>query len=57
MMYWTCPYCNANLDFGEKCNCQNDCNREARHGDDKLTEKEIPKYGKLHIVRSGCGYQ
>lgn len=19
--YWTCPYCEANLDFGEKCDC------------------------------------
>ena len=22
--YWTCPYCGANLDPGEKC----DCNKE-----------------------------
>ena len=21
MMYWTCPYCGANLDPGEKCTC------------------------------------
>lgn len=20
--YWTCPHCGANLDFGEKCDCQ-----------------------------------
>lgn len=20
--FWTCPYCGANLDFGEKCDCQ-----------------------------------
>lgn len=20
--YWTCPYCGDNLDFGEKCDCQ-----------------------------------
>lgn len=20
--YWTCPYCGANLDNDEKCNCQ-----------------------------------
>lgn len=20
--YWTCPSCKANLDFGEKCDCQ-----------------------------------
>lgn len=21
MYYWTCPYCGANLDPGEKCSC------------------------------------
>lgn len=21
-MYHTCEYCNSNLDFGEKCDCQ-----------------------------------
>ena len=20
--FWTCPYCEANLDHGEKCDCQ-----------------------------------
>lgn len=20
--YWTCPYCGANLDPGEKCDCK-----------------------------------
>lgn len=37
MMYWTCPNCGANLDPGEKC----DCDRDARNGDDKKqNEKE-----------------
>ena len=22
MMYWTCPYCGANLDPGEHCDCR-----------------------------------
>ena len=22
MKYWTCPKCGANLDFGEKCDCE-----------------------------------
>ena len=28
--FWTCPYCEANLDPGEKCNCQEqeDTNRK-----------------------------
>lgn len=27
--FWTCPHCEANLDPGEKCDCQEilDCNR------------------------------
>lgn len=24
MGYWTCPYCGANLDCGEKCDCRNE---------------------------------
>ena len=20
--YWTCPFCHNNLDYGEKCDCQ-----------------------------------
>lgn len=20
-LYWTCPFCDSNLDFGEKCDC------------------------------------
>ena len=47
-MYWTCPYCKANLDIGEKCDCKEsdetfhflDCDREARHGDDNKQQKE-----------------
>ena len=53
MKYWTCPYCKANLDFGERC----DCNGGALHRDNKLTTKRRYKYGfKLQSVRhqSGC---
>jgi hypothetical protein len=27
-LYWTCPYCGANLDHGEKCDC--DKSRKSR---------------------------
>ena len=27
MPYWTCPNCGANLDVGERCDCQ-----EVHHG-------------------------
>lgn len=26
MYYWTCPECGANLDFNEKCDCENNKN-------------------------------
>ena len=28
MKYWTCPKCGANLDFGEKCDCEDDESEE-----------------------------
>lgn len=34
--YWTCPYCGANLDPGESC----DCRKEHNSADDyKLVQK------------------
>lgn len=26
MYYWTCPFCGANLDPNEKCDCENNKN-------------------------------
>lgn len=26
--FWTCPYCESNLDNGEKCNCRNQTKEE-----------------------------
>ena len=28
MKYWTCPKCGANLDIGEKCDCEESVNEE-----------------------------
>lgn len=28
MKYWTCPKCGANLDHGEKCDCEENKNEE-----------------------------
>lgn len=33
--YWTCPYCKANLDPGESC----DCRKEQPPEDYKLVQK------------------
>lgn len=31
--FWTCPYCEANLDHGEKCDCQeHKRTKEAKNG-------------------------
>ena len=51
MMYWTCPYCGSNLDPDEKCDCKNDCNREARNGDDKLNIEKENCNGELQFER------
>lgn len=37
MQYWTCPDCGANLDPGEKCDCQNENNKPSE------TFKEVNK--------------
>lgn len=44
--YWTCPYCKANLDPGERCDCRDndaDVNNYKtvyeRKGDDKNVSK------------------
>lgn len=29
--YWTCPYCGANLDPGERCDCKNETKEETNH--------------------------
>ena len=45
-MYWVCEYCGANLDFGERCDCQNreakaeDCGKEASFDGAKKCKSE-----------------
>lgn len=29
--YWTCPYCGANLDPGEKCDCDKSDKEDDNH--------------------------
>ena len=41
MKYWTCPYCKANLDFGERCEC--DSKKESTSSScDQEEQKEPP---------------
>lgn len=51
MIYYTCPICGANLDPGEKC----DCNRGAQHGDDKTKNVKENDYGKYVPCRPESG--
>jgi len=36
MQYVTCPLCNSNLDFGEKCDCQEKREEKAKKISDML---------------------
>lgn len=31
MKYWTCSKCGANLDFGEKCDCEENEHEEGKN--------------------------
>lgn len=37
--YWECPLCHSNLDFGEKCDCQQKLELERQHNE-KLYKQE-----------------
>lgn len=43
--YYTCPICKANLDFGEKCDCQSE--NEKRDEYYQRYIKIMPKTGQL----------
>ena len=32
MHYWTCPHCGANLDPGERCDCQDSMKKKKQAG-------------------------
>ncbi len=42
--YWTCPYCKANLDPGESCDCKKetvDDYKSVQGGEDKDVQKTL----------------
>jgi len=43
--YWTCPDCGNNLDFGEKCECQENTEEETSNENDikKATYPELQR--------------
>lgn len=52
MYYRVCPYCHANLDPGETCDCQNQAQTSAK----MLTEKKIELYdwiSNLKVEKNG----
>ena len=63
--YWTCPYCNANLDPGERCYCDesriamgrtNNYKSVQQQGGDKHNDKTTLQYicmPQRHIIRHG----
>lgn len=40
--YWTCPYCGANLDHGEQCDCEQSRNL---FGDNVNNYKSVQQEG------------
>lgn len=51
MKYWTCPHCNANLDVGERCTCQD---REQEQGN-PVIQKIKPMQGRKEIAHGSNG--
>ena len=40
--YWTCPHCGANLDYGEKCDCDRR-NKEVVLNEYDIEENSYPE--------------
>ena len=40
MFYWTCPDCGANLDPGERCDCQNEEKAASEAGTFESSERK-----------------
>lgn len=51
MQYWTCPLCGANLDNGEKCDCEGE--KEKRQEFFSRNLKTEPGGGQLSFVFDG----
>ena len=52
--YWTCPYCGANLDPDETCDCRKDSDEDVK--DYKAVQDKEEPYGAggytfCHLVR------
>lgn len=54
MMYHTCPYCGANLDPGERCDCQKEESAPAA-GTAKSANSQEPKPQQISIYSSALG--
>ncbi len=48
MQFWTCPLCGNNLDFGEKCDCQDEKKKQQEFFDRYL--KMEPRERQLAFV-------
>lgn len=49
--YWTCEYCGANLDYGEKCDCPESLGIDTDYSDVKpsISNKDTKKGGKENV--------
>ena len=42
MKYKVCPYCGANLDYGERCDCHEEERRRKSDQDNNLERDHVP---------------
>lgn len=53
--YWTCPYCQANLDPGEKCDCPESLGIDVDYPDVKPSTSNKDKGGETNERTSAHG--
>lgn len=42
-MCWTCPHCGDNLDFGERCSCQDKREEDSKYEGNVVKDPETRK--------------
>ena len=48
--YWTCPYCGANLDAGERCTCRDEENTDPVRVFERGSATDPEQYGAAQYI-------
>ena len=51
--YWTCPYCNSNLDPGESCDCRKEVVEKPSNDSQKDSPTDANTSGVYPVVSGG----